>query len=84
MDNFPVMSVRIKPRGLPEVGQMAHMSSSKPAWENKPRDVDTPFRLPRLPAGSDPSGSVAGAESVASYQYRDYVMPSPELMHYRM
>lgn len=64
---------------------MAPATFSAPGWEHKaPRDANTPFRLPRLLGGSDPALSVNGAESVASYQYRDYITPTPELLNYRM
>ena len=64
---------------------MAPAPITAPGWEQKtPRDVNTPFRLPRLPGGSEHAHSVTGAESVASYQYRDYITPTPELLNYRM
>lgn len=68
---------RNKPRGLPEVGQMAPVPMNATDWSStRPRDANTPFRLPRLYGGVDQS---PGSESLSSYQHMDYVTPSPDI-----
>ena len=66
---------RSKARGLPRLGQSLPTAIDQSVGDvSRSYDVNTPYRLPRLPPGSDPSR----AASVSSFSQREFLAPTPD------